>query len=53
MDLFKKNTMAMASSLDWNCKNIVKRNKGDTQRIHKQARAKIKNQDKKLLREGK
>ena len=28
MDLFKKMSMKMADSLDWNCKNVVKRKKG-------------------------
>ena len=46
MDLFKKMSMKMADSCDWNCRNVVKRVKGDTKRIHKQARAKIKNYDK-------
>lgn len=48
MDLFKSNSMKMANGLDWNCK-VCKRCKGDTQRIHKQARKKIKQNDKKLL----
>lgn len=48
MDLFKKHTMKMADSLDWNCKGIVKRRKGDTKRIHKQARTKMKRADKQL-----
>lgn len=52
MDLFKQNTMKMADSLDWNCK-VCKRCKGDTKRIHKIARNKIKKIDKKLLTEYK
>ena len=48
MDLFKKMSMKMADSLDWNCKNVVKRKKGDTKRVHKQARAKLKRADKQV-----
>ena len=51
MNLFKAMSMKMADSLDWNCKKVCKRSKGDTKRIHKNARKKIKNFDKKLLTE--
>ena len=37
--------MKMADSLDWNCKKVCKRSKGDTKRIHKQARNKIKQEE--------
>lgn len=50
MDLFKQKTMKMATSFDWNCK-VCKRCKGDTKRIHRNARKKLKNFDKKLLTE--
>lgn len=50
MDLFKQKSMKMATSFDWNCK-VCKRCKGDTKRIHKNARRKLKNFDKKLLTE--
>ena len=46
MNLFKAMSMKMADSLDWNCKKVCKRSKGDTKRIHKQARNKIKQEDK-------
>ena len=36
MNLFKAMSMKMADSLDWNCKKVCKRSKGDTKRIHKQ-----------------
>lgn len=41
MDLFKRMSRKMADSLDWNCKGICKRSKGDTRRIHKQARVRL------------
>ena len=50
MDLFKAISMKMAASFDWNCK-CCKRCKGDTKIIHKNARRKLKNFDKKLLTE--
>ena len=49
MNLFKAMSMQMADSLDWNCKKVCKRSKGDTKRIHKQARNKIKQEDKKEI----
>lgn len=52
MDLFKQGTMEMADKFDWNCK-VCKRVKGDTKKIHKNARNKLKNFDKKLLTEYK
>lgn len=48
MNLFKAMSMKMADSLDWNCKKVCKRSKGDTRRIHKQARAKLKKCDKQV-----
>ena len=50
MDLFKKENMKYATSLDWNCGNICKRCKGDTRRLHKLSRTKLKN---KLIKEVK
>ena len=49
MNLFKAMSMKMADSLDWNCKKVCKRSKGDTKRIHKIARNKIKQEDKKEI----
>lgn len=49
MNLFKAMSMKMADSFDWNCKKVCKRSKGDTKRIHKQARNKIKQEDKKEI----
>ena len=49
MNLFKAMSMKMADSFDWNCKKVCKRAKGDTRRIHKQARNKIKQEDKKEI----
>ena len=49
MNLFKAMSMKMADSFDWNCKKVCKRSKGDTRRIHKQARNKIKQEDKKEI----
>ena len=48
MNLFKAMSMDMADSLDWNCKKVCKRSKGDTRRIHKQARTKLKRYDKQV-----
>lgn len=49
MDLFKKKITPTADSWDWNCPKYVKRCKGDTQKLHKMARAKIKKELKKTL----
>ena len=49
MDLFKSYTQPMATAFDWNCKSICKRHKGDTQKIHKTARKKLKYFDYKVL----
>lgn len=51
MDLFKSKSMLMADSLDWNCKKICKRNKGDTKRVHKSARVKLSKLDKMIIAE--
>lgn len=48
MNLFKAMSMKMADSLDWNCKKVCKRSKGDTRRIHKQARTKLKRYDRQV-----
>lgn len=48
MNLFKAMSMKMADSLDWNCKKVCKRSKGDTRRIHKQARRKLNRYDKQV-----
>lgn len=50
MDLFKQKTMKYATSLDWNAK-CCKRVRGDTQRIHKNARTKLKNYDRRVMRD--
>lgn len=52
MNLFKQKTMAMANSLDWNCK-CCKRAKNDTRRIHKNARRKLQRYDMQLIKEWK
>ena len=51
MDLFKKASNKLATSLDWNCPHITKRRKNDTRLIHQQARTKLKNLDKKIILE--
>lgn len=43
MDLFKQENIKYATSIDWNCPKIVKRHKGDTQKLHKYSRRKLKN----------
>lgn len=42
MDIFKRKSMKLATSLDWNCTKYVKRRKKDTERIHRYARRKLK-----------
>lgn len=42
MDLFKKMNNKQADAWDWNCPRVVKRQKGDTQRLHKISRRKLK-----------
>lgn len=49
MDLFKRASNKMATVFDWNCPKVCKRCKGDTQKIHKQARKKLKENLKKVL----
>ena len=41
MDLFKALSMKMADSLDWNCKHVCKRCKGDGKRVRRSARRKL------------
>ena len=49
MDLFKKVNAKQATAWDWNCPKVCKRAKGDTKRLHKIARNKIKQEDKKEI----
>jgi hypothetical protein len=42
MDLFKKTNNKEATSWDWNVPQIVKRFKGDTQRLHRLSRRRLK-----------
>ena len=49
MNLFKAMSMKMADTLVWNCKKVCKRSKGDTRRIHKEARNKISQEHKKEI----
>lgn len=51
MDLFKKASNKMATSLDWNCPRVCKRNKGDTKRVHKSARVKLSKLDRMIIKE--
>lgn len=44
MDIFKRTNMKFATSLDWNCPRYVKRCKGDTERLHRYSRRKLKQQ---------
>ena len=48
MDLFKKANTKQATAWDWNCPKVCKRAKGDTKRLHKIARAKLKRCDKQV-----
>lgn len=47
MDLFKKKNIKTATSWDWNAPQIVKRCKGDTQKLHRLSRRKLKQELKK------
>lgn len=42
MDIFKRKNIKLATALDWNCKRVCKRVKGDTQRLHRYSRRKLK-----------
>lgn len=42
MDIFKEMNITEATAMDWNVPQIVKRAKGDTRRLHKKSRAKLK-----------
>lgn len=42
MDIFKRKNTKLATSWDWNCKRVCKRTKGDTQRLHRYSRRKLK-----------
>lgn len=50
MDLFKQKNVKLATSLDWNCPKVCKRNKGDTQLLHKHSRRKLKQELKKEIK---
>ena len=49
MDLFKRKNIKQATSWDWNCKSIYKRVKGDTQKLHRLSRRRLKQE---LRRDG-
>ena len=42
MDLFKKQSSKKARNWDWDVPQYSKRHKGDTQRLHKISRSKLK-----------
>ena len=42
MDIFKRKNIKLATSWDWNCKRVCKRAKGDTQKLHRYSRRKLK-----------
>lgn len=42
MDLFKKASNKEATSWDWNCPRFVKRTKGDTKKLHRLSRKRLK-----------
>lgn len=42
MDLFKRKNIKLATAWDWNAKRVCKRAKGDTQRLHRYSRRKLK-----------
>lgn len=42
MDLFKRKNIKQATCWDWNCRRVCKRVKGDTQKLHKLSRRRLK-----------
>lgn len=50
MDLFKRKNINEATCWDWNCPQIVKRTKGDTKKLHKLSRKRLKNELRKELK---
>lgn len=51
MDIFQKENNKIATILDWNCPRYVKRCKGDTERLHRYSRRKLKQKLKKEIKE--
>lgn len=47
MDLFKRKNTTEATAWDWNCPKVIKRVKGDTKKLHKLSRKRLKNELKK------
>lgn len=50
MDLFKRKSTNEATSWDWNCPKYVKRAKGDTRKLHKLSRKRLKEELKKEVK---
>ena len=44
MDKFKRANIKDATAWDWNCPFVCKRQKGDTKRLHKKSRKRLKNE---------
>ncbi len=42
MDIFKRKMNKDATAIDWNCPRVCKRRKGDTARLHRLARHRLK-----------
>lgn len=42
MDLFKEKNNNEATSWDWNCPKFVRRSKGDTKKLHRLSRKRLK-----------
>lgn len=51
MDDFKKSNINQATSWDWNVPRICKRRKGDTAKLHRLARHRLKNKMKKEFKD--
>lgn len=51
MDKFKKMSSTTAMSWDWDVPRVCKRAKGDTQKLHKISRAKLKKDLEKQIKE--
>lgn len=53
MDVFKRKSNNEATWWDWNCPKYVRRHKGDTKKLHKLSRRRLKRELKKEMREMK
>lgn len=50
MDIFKRTNIKQATAWDWNCPKFCKRQKGDTERLHRLSRRKLKQELKEAVK---